>query len=179
MLVETITGGIFTLVLSDMPQTNTIEKQLYLFPTGRQLAKNLENVELRQLCFLSEVWVGENNEKYARAGDDPDRKEALMISILDIGNGKLIDRLCLFEIIRQGDTVTCYRSMKILIQFHNKMIQAFLVGISVIRFMIQKSNYFWHPLTWLHKTCLSYICDVPLLIIQKKIAYDSASDLLF
>jgi len=43
-------------------QTNTIEKAAILFPTGRQLAKNLENVELRQLCFLSEVWVGENNE---------------------------------------------------------------------------------------------------------------------
>ena len=85
LFVELGNGDVVLCVFANVAET-TAEKAAAFFSIRRDLGKEHQSRGLSQFCFVCEAWTSfqvlGKPRKYARAGLDPDRKEALIVQTL-------------------------------------------------------------------------------------------------
>lgn len=92
---------------ADFPYETTLDKSKAFFMIGMKLGQEHQGREIRQIIFIVEAWsssyaVGEEPEYSPR--DDPNRKEVLLINILDANKstGSLQASAHIVEMLRDG-----------------------------------------------------------------------------
>lgn len=88
--------------ISDMPGTHTERVELMRF-LGEETAKSGRVAQLEQVFMVTEGWMSEPSEgkpKELRPRDDPDRKEVLIVSAIQIKEEKKL--LKVLEIVRDS-----------------------------------------------------------------------------
>lgn len=91
-------------VFPDFPRT-TIQKQMFLFLSGRKIGKEYLGKEVKQICLITEAWLSVRNhpdEFDCAPSEDPNRKEVLIAHTLEINDRNLSQKLQIIEMLRDG-----------------------------------------------------------------------------
>jgi hypothetical protein len=95
-------------LFDDMP-TDGHKRHMMFFTSGRKVGAEIK-LEVRDLCFVSEAWLSRATEggqpKYDRPSLDPNKKEAIIISRIQIMPGpdkpQMLQSLTSYEMLRDG-----------------------------------------------------------------------------
>lgn len=95
-------------LFDDMP-TDGHKKHMMFFTAGRKVGTEIK-LEVRDLCLISEAWLSKAMEggqpKYDRPSLDPNKKEAIIISRIQVMPGpdkpQLVSSLYSYEMLRDG-----------------------------------------------------------------------------
>ncbi len=93
---------------ADFPYKTTLEKQKAFFAIGRKLGEESPGKEIRQIIFIVEAWASSYKAGEPRPdvspSKDPNRKEVLMINVLDADTSTRELKLSthLVEMLRDG-----------------------------------------------------------------------------
>jgi hypothetical protein len=103
MLIVEGSRGLAIGQMEEMPDTHH-ERSDFMRSLGRAAAVSGKVGRLKQVFFISEGWMsmaGPDKPPYMRPSQDPDRKEVLIISGLELKGRKT--RLRIFDMVRNGD----------------------------------------------------------------------------
>lgn len=131
--VELAEGGINPVVFADFPFETTVQKQKALFDVARKLGCEHRHDELRQVVMVMEAWTAEykpgEQRKYRFPSEDPNRKEHLVATVLDIPAPKKIEQsMYAAEIIRSGGGIDLLPHGKFEGKVTSQLLTAFLAG---------------------------------------------------
>lgn len=126
--VESALDGMKTFEFEQFPFRKTVDKQMALFSVGREYGTDHQAEEIRQVIFVSEAWVS-HNPTYDFPDEDPERKECIILSVLDIDGRNTHQSGYTAEIVRQADIVDLLPHEK-LDTVYNELLIAFLAGVA-------------------------------------------------
>lgn len=125
LFMENKQGDALVALLCNFPDAAGQQKQQFLFAFGRHTALAIapEERQLAKIFLVTEAWVGsyrsaEEAQRYRQASDDPNRKEMLLVQMMDVGDASM--SLCSAEILRSGagvdllpskETTPCYSTL--------------------------------------------------------------------
>jgi len=127
MKVESDICGIATFEFEVFPR-KTMDKQKLFFMCGRAYGMKHRGAEIRQIAFMSETWVS-CDPAYDFSDEDPARREAIIIGVLNIDNKKVSQEMWIAEIVRAGDVVNLLPQEK-MGSADNHLLTAFLAGFA-------------------------------------------------
>lgn len=137
MYVEFEEKELNLMVFADFPYETTFEKQKALFSVGAKLGQESPGKEIRQIIFVIEAWTStwkKDGEPYPyeRPSEDPNRKEVLMVQVMEPNKQtrELKQSVHIIEMLRDGsgELVDLLPRTEQLEVNYNKMLTAFLAG---------------------------------------------------
>jgi hypothetical protein len=114
LCVEFALNGIHYFPFNEFPFSITLERQAFFFSIGGILATRYKDDELRQVCFIVEMWT---SARECKASQDPERKEALMAQVMNVEGSRTSFSVYCAEILRMRNTIDLlpYQNMEVVL----------------------------------------------------------------